>query len=128
MKTPLFVALVVAVPALAGENLPQNAADQPQLDVVFVLDTTSSMDGLIEGAKEKIWSIASRMASGKPRPRIRVGLVAFRDRGDEYVTRRFDLTTDLDAVYRQLRALQAEGGGDTPEHVGRALSDAVKLM
>lgn len=101
---------------------------RPTLEVTFVLDTTSSMSGLIEGAKEKIWSIASRMATGKPSPRIRVGLVGFRDKGDEYVTKTFDLTEDLDTVYKNLRAFQAGGGGDTPEHVGRALGEAVKLM
>ena len=102
--------------------------DRPTLEVVFVLDTTSSMGALIEGAKEKIWSIASRMASGKPTPHIRVGLVAFRDRGDAYITKRFDLTDDLDTVYKNLKAFQAEGGGDGPEHVGQGLGEAVKLM
>lgn len=101
---------------------------RPTLEVVFVLDTTSSMGGLIEGAKEKIWSIASRMATGKPTPRIKVGLVAFRDRGDAYVTKRFDLTDDLDTVYKNLKAFQAEGGGDGPEHVGQGLGEAVQLM
>ena len=97
--------------AVAGAT-EQRAATRPTLEVVFVLDTTSSMTGLIEGAKEKIWSIASRMASGRPTPRIRVGLVAFRDAGDEYVTKRFDLSEDLHAVYANLRGFQAEGGGD----------------
>lgn len=110
------------------QKTPAVQAQRPTLEVTFVLDTTSSMSGLIEGAKEKIWSIASRMATGKPSPRIRVGLVAFRDNGDEYVTKRFDLTEDLDAVYKNLKTLQAGGGGDTPEHVGRALGEAVKLM
>ncbi|MBK7862978.1 MAG: VWA domain-containing protein [Archangiaceae bacterium] len=86
------------------------------------------MGGLIEGAKEKIWSIASRMAAGKPTPRIRVGLVAYRDRGDAYETKRFDLTEDLDTVYKNMRAFRAEGGGDGPEHVGKGLGEAVKLM
>jgi Mg-chelatase subunit ChlD len=117
-----------ATPAPSTQPAAQKAEDRPQLDVVFVLDTTSSMTGLIEGAKEKIWSIASRMASGKPTPRIRVGLVAYRDRGDAYETLRFDLTEDLDAVYKNLRGLQAEGGGDGPEHVGKGLGEAVKLM
>ena len=35
----------------------------PRIEVVFVLDTTGSMSGLIEGAKQKIWSIANAMAS-----------------------------------------------------------------
>ncbi len=100
----------------------------PELDVVFVLDTTGSMGGLIEGAKQKIWSIASRMAQGTPSPKIRVGLVAYRDRGDAYVTKRFDLSDNLDAVYANLRGFQADGGGDGPEHVGRGLGEAVKFM
>lgn len=103
-------------------------AVRPTLDVVFVLDTTGSMDGLIEGAKQKIWSIASRLASGTPTPRIRVGLVGYRDRGDAYVTKRFDLSEDLDAVYANLQGFKADGGGDTPEHVGKALGEAVSLM
>jgi hypothetical protein len=101
---------------------------RPTLEVAFVLDTTSSMNGLIEGAKQKIWSIASRMATGKPTPRIRVALIAYRDRGDEYITKRFDLSDDLDAVYSNLRAFQTAGGGDGPEHVGQALGEAVKEL
>lgn len=122
--------LISTVPAagLAEEQAITKPADRPKLDVVFVLDTTGSMGGLIEGAKAKIWSIASRMAAGKPTPIIRVGLVAYRDRGDEYVTKRFDLTSDLDTVYANLKLFQAGGGGDGPEHVGRGLGEAVKLM
>lgn len=122
---------LLSLAAHAGPNQPQSSTEEkarPALDVVFVLDTTSSMSGLIEGAKAKIWSLASRMAAGKPTPRIRVGLVGFRDVGDAYVTKRFDLSADLDTVYANLKGFSAEGGGDTPEHVGRGLGEAVKLM
>ena len=101
---------------------------QPIVDVVFVLDTTGSMSGLIQTAKEKIWSIATTMASAQPTPQIRVGLVAYRDRGDQYVTRVVDLSPDLDSVYATLMDFQAQGGGDTPESVNRALHDAVHRM
>ncbi|MCA3015851.1 MAG: VWA domain-containing protein [Myxococcaceae bacterium] len=124
----LASSLLVASLALAGQPDAPPSPRRPKLDVVFVLDTTSSMEGLIEGAKQKIWSIASRMASGQPTPEIRVGLVAFRDRGDAYVTKRFDLTKDLDAVYGTLQGLRAEGGGDGPEHVGQGLGEAVRFM
>src|SRR5215831_756131 len=60
---------------------------KPRIEVCFVLDTTGSMGGLIEGAKQKIWSIANEMVSAKPTPELRLGLVAFRDRGDEYVVK-----------------------------------------
>ena len=43
-----------------------NAA--PRVDIVFALDTTSSMSGLIDGAKQKIWEIARKAQEGKPSP------------------------------------------------------------
>ena len=101
---------------------------RPAIEVVFVLDTTSSMAGLIDAAKENIWSIASTMATGKPAPRIKMGLVAFRDRGDDYVTQVTDLSEDLDSLYATLMDLQAEGGGDGPESVNQALYEAVQKM
>lgn len=101
---------------------------RPRVDLVFVLDTTGSMDGLLQAAKEKIWSIASTMAQAQPAPEIRIGLVGFRDRGDEYVTRVFDLTSDLDSMYAHLMDFRAGGGGDGPESVNAALADAVERM
>lgn len=112
----------LALPAAAGEKKPSK---KPQVEVVFCLDTTGSMGGLIAAAKAKIWAISNQIASGKPTPDLKVGLVAFRDKGDVYVTQVFDLTADLDAVHAKLKTFQAQGGGDTPEHVNAALFDAV---
>jgi Mg-chelatase subunit ChlD len=127
---PQLQATPGAAPGTIGAHVtPAVAAGQkPKVDVVFVLDTTGSMSGLIHTAKEKIWSIASTMASAQPTPEIRVGLVAFRDRGDQYVTRVVDLSADLDSVYATLMEFQADGGGDTPESVNQALHDAVHRM
>ncbi len=114
-----------ARPTDGQTQLPAPAAAAPRVEVVFVLDTTGSMGGLIQTAKEKIWSIATTMASAQPAPEIRVGLVAYRDRGDAYVTRVTDLSTDLDSVYASLMDYRAEGGGDGPESVNAALAAAV---
>jgi hypothetical protein len=83
------------------------------------------MKGLIKAAKEKIWSISNQIASGKPTPDLKIGMVAFRDRGDEYITKVFDLTDDLDAVHANLKTFVAKGGGDIPESVNQALDEAV---
>jgi hypothetical protein len=107
---------------------PPPLAPAPRIEVVFVLDTTGSMSGLIEGAKRKIWSIANQMASGQPRPEIRMGLIGYRDRGDAYVTRVRDLGPDVDGLYGELQQLSAGGGGDTPESVNQALHEAVTRM
>lgn len=122
----------VSMLAVAKENdLAKPATDaakkaKPRIEVCFVLDTTGSMSGLIEGAKQKIWSIANEMISAKPTPELRLGLVAYRDRGDEYVLRPFDLTNDIDAIYGHLRSFKAAGGGDEPESVNEALAAAVR--
>ncbi|MFK7758326.1 MAG: VWA domain-containing protein [Phycisphaerales bacterium] len=101
-------------------------AHQPEVEVVFVLDTTGSMGGLIEGAKQKIWSIASKIAQAQPAPKLKMGLVGYRDRGDAYITKRTALTDDLDTVYKELMDYQAGGGGDTPESVNQALYESIE--
>ena len=132
----LTLGAVVYYPQLNAKNIPVNppikhhivASQSPKVDVVFVLDTTGSMSGLIQTAKEKIWSIATTMASAQPTPEIRIGLVAYRDHGDQYVTQLVDLSDDLDSVYATLMDFEAGGGGDTPESVNKALYDAVHQM
>lgn len=109
-------------------TIPPTQSDQPVVEAVFVLDTTGSMGGLIQAAKDKIWSIAATMAAAEPAPRIRMGLVAYRDRGDAYVTQVVDLTPDLDALHAALFQLQANGGGDGPESVNQALYEAVDTI
>ena len=79
------------------------------IEVVFVLDTTGSMGPLIEGAKRKIWSIATTLIDCSPDAEIRMGLVAYRDIGDDYVTKTFDLTTDIQGLYADLLQLRAQG-------------------
>ncbi len=125
-----------ARPAVVGscpppECFPQTANDQVtqqtcRVEVVFVLDTTGSMGGLIEGAKQKIWSIATMVAQAQPSPEIRMGLIGYRDRGDDYVTRHTAMTEDLDAIYSDLMTFEARGGGDAPESVNQALFEAVE--
>ena len=124
----LFIAFGFRVLHAAGgadESAAIVASERPAVEVVFVLDTTGSMGGLIAAAKEKIWSIANTLATADPAPEIRMGLVGYRDRGDHYVTVITPLTDDLDAVYTQLMQYQADGGGDGPESVNQALYEAV---
>jgi Mg-chelatase subunit ChlD len=101
-------------------------AGNATLEMVFVLDTTGSMGGLLEGAKQRIWGIVNEVMQSTAHPSVRVGLVAYRDRGDVYVTKVLPLTTDLDQVYSTLMGYRAEGGGDTPENVRHALADGVR--
>jgi len=123
---PQLAAKNIQVDPLVNQHIAIN--ENPKVDVVFVLDTTGSMAGLIQTAKEKIWSIATTMASAQQTPDVRIGLVAYRDKGDAYVTKVVDLSDDLDSIYATLMDFEADGGGDTPESVNKALYDAVNNM
>ena len=143
MKTNILVAgLVLATvgTVLIYPTIRGNAAGTPpprtviaplaakRVEVVFVLDTTGSMGGLIHAAKEKIWSIASTLAQAQQAPEISMGLVAYRDRGDAYVTQVVDLNRDLDSMYAKLMDFSADGGGDGPEAVNEALEAAIHRL
>src|ERR1700741_1534729 len=104
------------------------AVAKPTVEVAFVLDTTGSMGGLIQGGKRKIRSIATPVVDSNPDADIRMGLVAYRDIGDEYVTKKFELTTDIQDLYANLLELKARGGGDWPESVNEALHQAVTRL
>ncbi len=131
-KTPT---VETAIPEVLPEKTTENAtpvsektAPTPQVEVVFVLDSTGSMSELIEGAKQKIWAIANSIITQKPTPEVKIGLISYRDKGDTYITQLTDLTSDIDAVYTQLKSFSAAGGGDGPESVNQALWEAVHKM
>jgi Mg-chelatase subunit ChlD len=118
---------VTTAKASSGDDV-LRPISKKKVDIVFALDTTGSMGGLLEGAKQKIWFIANEVLKAKQRPDLRVGLVAYRDKGDAYVTQALPLTSDLDKVYTTLMGYAAGGGGDGPEHVNAALDHAVHHM
>jgi hypothetical protein len=96
------------------------------LDVLFLLDTTGSMSDELSQIQETIDSIAQRIDSFEPRPELRFGVVAYRDRGDAYVTRSYDFTADVATFRTLLNGFSADGGGDTPESLNEALHEAVQ--
>ncbi len=96
-----------------------------RVEVAFVLDTTGSMGDLIDGAKRKIWSIASTIVETNPNADVSMALVAYRDRGDDYVIKTTPLSEDIQAMYGKLVKLEADGGDDTPESVNKALDTAI---
>ena len=110
------------VPVVVSQN------ERPQLDVVFTIDTTGSMADEIDTVKSQVRKIMKKVQAGQPRPEVRFGLVLFRDRGDQYVTRKIALTKDLASIDLQVQQITADGGGDTPEAVSEALHVAVQEM
>ncbi len=107
-------------------HLTDGSTEAPkQLDVLFCVDTTGSMGDEIEQLKANMVSISDRIAALPVRPDVHFALTVFRDRGDSYVTRTFDFTSDVAAFTKALGEISAQGGGDTPESVNAALDDAI---
>jgi Mg-chelatase subunit ChlD len=124
-----LINLLAGISFAALMTVPVHAATQEaqeRVEVAFVLDTTGSMGDLIDGAKRKIWSIASTIVDSNPDADVAIALVAYRDRGDEYVVKTFELSEDIQGMYGKLTRLQADGGDDTPESVNEALDVAVR--
>lgn len=127
LSATLLAGSLLVLPAAHATSPPIAREEAATVELVFVLDTTGSMGGLLEGAKTKIWSIVNGIMQQRKQQnvQVRVGLIAYRDRGDDYVTKVTPLTSDLDEVYAQLMSLRAQGGGDTPEDVRTALAEAL---
>ncbi|QIL21409.1 vWA domain-containing protein [Thermomonas sp. HDW16] len=94
------------------------------LDLLLAIDTTGSMGDELRYLQAELDSIIASLRRIRTGTDIRVGLVVYRDQGDEYVTRTVAFTRDLADLRRQLGEQRADGGGDYPEAVDRAFADA----
>lgn len=95
------------------------------LDVLFLLDSTGSMADEIDRIKDTLLSISARISDLPSHPNLRFGMVSYRDRGDEYITRVFDFDADAGRFSDTIRSVQADGGGDEPESLNEALHVAL---
>jgi hypothetical protein len=124
----LLIAAAFAAILFSAAGTPWAAEKAPRMDVVFLVDTTGSMGDEISVVKKSLVDMIAEIEGGKPRPDVRFGLVVYRDRGDEYVTRLSKLTDDTDAVIKEVKAIEASGGGDEPESVNEALHVTINDM
>ncbi len=106
------------------EPHPQGTA--PRIDIVFCLDSTGSMQNVIDTAKDKIREIAHWIENGQPKPTVRFAVVCYRDKGETYVTKTYPFTPDVSKIEAALGEIIADGGGDVHEHVVAGLKVAVQ--
>ena len=125
MRHTLAVALALLPTTLIAA--PPAAPSKP-VDVVLCLDTSGSMDGLLESAKRKLWAVVNDLAKMEPTPALRVGLYSYGnntyDARRGWVRQEVALTTDLDEVYKRIAALRCAGPG-SEEYATRAARDAL---
>lgn len=111
-----------------GAKKAEATATRRDVDLVICLDTSGSMDGLIDAARQKIWAIVNDLALAKPAPRLRLALLTYGNDGHDpergWVAVDSPFTEDLDTVSAQLFALKTNGG---TEYVARVLDAATRL-
>jgi len=102
-------------------------AQDKHIDLVICLDTSGSMRGLIESAKQKLWAVVNELATARPRPNLRVALYHYGNSGLKaetgWVQQLCPLTDDLDSVYAKLFPLRTKGGTELVARVVKAAVD-----
>ena len=109
-------------------TLPENSGGgEPavNLDILFLIDATGSMSDEINQLKENIRAISAQIDALPSQPDVRFGMVTYRDRGDAYLTNITDFSPNVNEFAIDLDQVYADGGGDYPEDLNQALSDAV---
>jgi len=120
----------VPVTEVSSASGPAAHADQDRIvEMCICLDTSGSMDGLINSARQKLWSIVNDLALAEPTPRLRVALLSYGNDGhapeNGWVKVETEFTEDLDKVSEMLFALTTNGG---TELVGRVMQTAIEEL
>lgn len=113
-----------------GQLMPPPPEENRKVQVAILLDTSGSMDGLIEQAKSRLWSIVLQMSKlqyNGQAAQIEIALYHYGNSGlsasDNYIQQLVDLTSDLDVVSQKLFSLSTNGG---EEYCGAVLSKSVE--
>lgn len=119
-----------SVPAV--KKPPQDYAGKPLVQVAILLDTSNSMDGLINQARTQIWKIVNELVSSEKsgsKPIIEVALYEYGNTGlsreKGWIRQVLPFTSDLDSVSRELFSLKTNGGD---EYCGQVIREAVENL
>jgi hypothetical protein len=106
--------------------------ENTKIQVALLLDTSNSMDGLIEQAKSRLWNIVNTLTTLKyagKTPDIEISLYEYGNSGlsqqNNYIKQITPLSTDLDLISEKLFALRTNGG---EEYCGAVIQDANKQL
>lgn len=126
MKKYLFIIAILVVLLIGQVSL---FAQDNSIQLAILLDTSNSMDGLIDQAKTQLWNIVNQLSTAKingKSPDIEVALYEYgNDRlsgSTGFIRQVVPLTTDLDLISEKLFELTTNGGS---EYCGYVINDAV---
>ncbi len=98
------------------------------VDIAFVVDATGSMGDEIQYLQAELGDVIAQAKNSLASSTIHLGSVFYRDAGDEYVTRKTDISPNIQQTLDFIHDQQADGGGDFPEAVDKALAVAMNEL
>ncbi len=111
---------------------PKPVVNRPLIQIAILLDTSNSMDGLINQAKTHLWKIVNEFISARQngvRPDLKVALYEYGNnrlpQGEGFIRKVVPFTDDLDKVSQELFALRTNGG---KEYCGQVIQQAVQAL
>jgi hypothetical protein len=130
---PFLVSIFLLGPTFANQTTietdsPKSKDTKRKIQLVILFDTSNSMDGLLEQAKSRLWEIVNETSELRHSGEIPTLEIAMYDygndgiRGNNYVRKQLDFTTDLDMVSKKLFGLRTNGGS---EFCGAVIQDAL---
>ena len=113
-KTPTSV-----VSKKSPSNAPAAKHSEPHIQVAILLDTSNSMDGLINQARAQLWKIINEFASARLNgkgPKLEVALYEYGNTrlpaSEGYIRLVVPLSDNLDKISEELFALKTSGGDE----------------
>jgi hypothetical protein len=129
-KGKTFFILIVVLVIFLGLLPAREKSRQSVIQMVILLDTSGSMEGLIEQAKTQLWKIVNEMALAKKNgkvPRLLVGLYEYGKStipaSEGYLRMLVPLSEDLDRISEELFKLKTNGG---QEYCGKVIQAATR--
>lgn len=128
----LSLSTLTSVAYASSDTIKQEQKSDATIEVALLLDTSNSMDGLIEQAKSRLWDIVNTLTTLKyqgKEPQIKIALYEYGndnlDYSKNYIKQLTPLTQDLDLISEKLFALRTRGG---EEYCGAVIESAVEEL
>ena len=130
---PLLLLFILLLgPVAQAQVAPPAIARVPKVQIALLLDTSNSMDGLINQAKAQLWKVVNELADARQegqQPDVQVALYEYGKsslpQSEGYIRQILPLTADLDRISEELFALTTNGGS---EFCGQVISQAIEEL
>ena len=131
MKKLIVILIAIVIPVITGMQL-QAQQKQVKIQIALILDTSNSMDGLIDQAKAQLWKVVNELAMAKKygkTPELEISLYEYGNDGlnaeEDFIRMVAKLTTDLDQISEDLFSLKTYGG---EEYCGSVIKRAIDQL